>query len=223
MYQISEPQTMLEALSASQSSVLDLVNSILRGPSAAREALLNDAAEPCATLKKSAPDAVFDWAFEEVRSRVCAEVVLMLEARYGLHFNMANATADYLEGSFMKKAGEKMREHLLCLWKMITSLLDANPERRRVTTNESLKDESNTLNTLASTEEQDLGEIGGDGMDLDEDSDTEMNIDFPGHADETSSSQDDQKGRKIKGTNRAAKRNAALLVIKAVICISIFL
>jgi hypothetical protein len=49
----------------------------------------------------------------------------------GLHFNASNTTAEYLEGSFMVNASQKMKKVSPDLWNLLYGLLDANPLRRR--------------------------------------------------------------------------------------------
>lgn len=167
-----------------------------------------DVASMCTSLLQLAPEEVFDWAFSEVKRRLCSEVVLLSEARYGLHFNMANATSDYLEGSFMQVASEKMRTNTPRLWDVIVSLLDANPDRRRVKPDFSGRQDS-VIEKLSSNQEDDLGEIGGLGdVPMDADSATDVE-----NEDDDFNGLDEKAGKPRKSTRRAAERNAALIMI----------
>ena len=55
------------------------------------------------------------WAFEAVTTELCREVHQLSQRSHGLHFNNAKATANFLEGSFMEKAAEKLREVITIL------------------------------------------------------------------------------------------------------------
>jgi hypothetical protein len=50
------------------------------------------------------PEAVFDWSFKIVQEKLCSAVVGLSAESNGLHFTIAKATSQYLEGSFMQTA-----------------------------------------------------------------------------------------------------------------------
>lgn len=107
----------------------------------------------------------------------------------------------------MQVASQKMRTNMPWLWKVVTSLLDANPDRRRIRPDFANQEESIT-DKLSSNQEEDLGEIGGDDMDVDSESDIDMDVD-PNPTDEGI-----EKAKKTKKSRRrASERNAALIVI----------
>ncbi|PPQ97757.1 hypothetical protein CVT26_001805 [Gymnopilus dilepis] len=100
---------------------------------------------------------------------------------------------------------------------MVTSLLDANPSRRRIKPEFQDTQHGDIIDKLSSKEENDLGEIGGDAMNVDTQSDVEM-MDVDPQAES-----DGIEEKKKRSQRRAAERNAALIMIKSVVCISIFL
>ena len=83
-------------------------------------------------------------------------------------------TSEYLEGSFIQTAAQKIEETAPYLWFLVTGILDANPARQHAMP----QSESQIINELAAQTEGDLGEIGGEEDDIspDEDEDdTESN------------------------------------------------
>ncbi|KAF9525695.1 hypothetical protein CPB83DRAFT_796037, partial [Crepidotus variabilis] len=157
-----------------------------------RQLIIDTAPELCQTLYAAAPSNIFSWAFDLVTEVVCGEVVKLTGAHEGLHFNMSKATSRYLEGSFMQEAAAKMEEKGPWLWRLVGSLLDSNPRRRRVEGSD--RRDVRTLQDPLATE-GDLGEIGGDSM--------EMPRDGAPNA----------KKKLTKRQKRAAERNSALLLI----------
>jgi hypothetical protein len=95
------------------------------------------------------------WAFEAVTTELCREVHQLSQRSHGLHFNNAKATANFLEGSFMEKAAEKMRLEAPLLWKMVNNLLDASPRKRRVENKKNIEPE-----VTASVEDATLHRLG---------------------------------------------------------------
>ncbi|KAM6504000.1 hypothetical protein JOM56_000943 [Amanita muscaria] len=171
------------------------------------EGLLFEAEGICSDLAQhSTSDSVFLWAFETVKTKLCQEVVVLTHQRNGLHFNASKTTSEYLEGSFMQTAARKIKEVAPNLWTLVNALLDANPARRRAMP----RSETQILEELAAQREGDLGEIGGEGEGSDED---ELEEDAGANKKEAKA-----KKRRI----RAASRNTALILIKAVVSISIF-
>jgi len=166
-----------------------------------REALLFDAEGICSDLSRhSTSDSVFSWAFEIVKTKLCQEVVAVTQKKSGLHFNAAKTTSEYLEGSFIQTAAQKIKETTPYLWTLVNALLDANPACRRAMP----PSESQIMEELAAQTEGDLDEIGGAG--------------------EASSSEEDEEDEEDRGTNtkevkakkrciRVASRNVALLLI----------
>jgi hypothetical protein len=73
-----------------------------------------------------APGTLFDWSFKVVQEKLCNEVVELSAESNGLHFTIAKATSQYLEGSFMQMAAKTMLEKAPSVWKIVESLLDAN-------------------------------------------------------------------------------------------------
>ena len=91
-----------------------------------------------------------------------------------MHFNASKTTSEYLEGSFIQTAAQKIEETAPYLWSLVTGILDANPACQRAMP----QSESQIINELAAQTEGDLGEIGGEEDDIspDEDEDdTESN------------------------------------------------
>ncbi|THV04167.1 hypothetical protein K435DRAFT_649791, partial [Dendrothele bispora CBS 962.96] len=50
--------------------------------------------------------SILSWAFNTVRTILCAEIVRLTQPRTGLNFNAKNATLDFVEGSFMQEASD---------------------------------------------------------------------------------------------------------------------
>ena len=163
-----------------------------------RENLLSHAGDICSDLSRhDTSESVFLWAFEIVNSKLCREVVSLTHQKMGLHFNASKTTSEYLEGSFMQTAAQKIKENAPYLWTLVNALLDANPARRRAS--HAGPSETQTMEQLAAQTEGDLGEIGGEGELESEVEDEE----------DTSTAEAKAKKRRI----RAASRNAALLLI----------
>jgi hypothetical protein len=76
-------ENILEILNANGISLSAFLHDVLdhEKPSQNRNPLLGNVADICTGLQRVEPERVFAWAFEEVRKRVAAEVVLMSEAR----------------------------------------------------------------------------------------------------------------------------------------------
>jgi hypothetical protein len=136
-----------------------VVSQILQVDCPARQALLQDIPGLCTCLHMAAPEAVFDWSFKVVQEKLCSEVVELSAESNGLHFTIEGATSQYLEGSFMQTAAKAMMEKAPSVWKIVTSLLDANPDSRRMRAYAT----SDALQWPSSTEEGDLYDIGGAG------------------------------------------------------------
>ncbi|KAF8233553.1 hypothetical protein L208DRAFT_1377220 [Tricholoma matsutake] len=152
--------------------------------------------------------AIFSWAFETVKGKLCQELVALADSDNRLHFNASKTLLDYLKGSFMQIAAQKIKHSAPYLWDLVYSMLDANPSCRRAMVH-NLND-AEIMEGLAAVEEGDLGEIGGnDEMDMMEDNENIEDADKP---------EVKAKKRNIK----AALWNAALLVINSVVSISIF-
>ncbi|KAG1906353.1 uncharacterized protein F5891DRAFT_1125666 [Suillus fuscotomentosus] len=117
--------------------------------------------------------------------------------RHGLHFKASAATVEQLKGQFMEMMATKMRTVTPLLWGLISTLLDSNQDCQRA-----MIYSDGMTSSLGSEAEMDLGEFGGEGMDGESGGNTKM---------------------KTKKHVHAAERNAALISIKAVVCISIML
>ena len=82
-----------------------------------RENLLFNAEGICSDLSRhSTSGSVFLWAFEIVKTKLCQEVVSLTHQKMGLHFNASKTTSEYLEGSFIQTAAQKIKETALYLW-----------------------------------------------------------------------------------------------------------
>ena len=102
-----------------------------------------------------------------MKKKLCGEVTELAWKENGLHFNVLNTTAEYLEGSFMVDASQKMKV-APDLWDLLYCLLDVNPLHQCTMP---MKNDAETIEGLAADAEGDLGEIGGD-------DDTNMNEDL---------------------------------------------
>jgi hypothetical protein len=91
-----------------------LIRSILKSSSnshhACQESLLFGATNICTDLSQAESDAISSWAFDIVKKKLCGEVTELAWKENGLHFNASNTTAEYLEGSFMVNASQKMKK-----------------------------------------------------------------------------------------------------------------
>jgi hypothetical protein len=180
-----------------------LIRSVLESSSnshhACQESILFRATNICTDLFRAVEsNAISSWAFDIVKKKLCGEVTELARKENGLHFNASNTTAEYLEGSFMVNASQKMKKVAPDLWDLLYCLLDANPLRRRTMPT---KNDAETIEGLAADAEGDLGEIGGD-------DDTNMNEDL-----EDDTPGDEQQSKAKKRRIRAAARNSALLTI----------
>ena len=172
-----------------------LIRSVLESSSSYhRDSLLFRAPSICSDLLAyNHTGAIFSWTFETVKSKLCQELVALTDNDSGLHFNASKTSSDYLEGSFMQITAQKIKHSAPFLWDLVYNLLDANPSHRRAMVHN--LDDAKIIEGLATVEEGDLGEIGGDDeMDVREDIDK-------------------QEVKAKKRHIRTALRNAALLVI----------
>ena len=62
-----------------------------------------------------------------MKSKLCQELVALMDSDSGLHFNASRTSSDYLEGSFMQIAAQKIKHSAPFLWDLVYNLLDANP------------------------------------------------------------------------------------------------
>ena len=162
-----------------------------------RETLLFDAEGICSDLSRhSTSDSVFSWAFEIVKTKLCQEVVALTQQKSGLHFNASKTTSEYLEGSFIQIAAQKIKETVPYLWTLVNGLLDANPARRQAMPSS----ESQIMEELAAQTEGDLGEIGGAG-------------EAPGSEEDGGTTGNTKEVKAKKRRIRAASLNVALLLI----------
>lgn len=94
---------------------------------------------------------------------LCDEVLELSRERSGLHFGATTATSSQLEDSFMRTLAQKIKKIAPNLFRLIFSLLDANPTRRRHMNDAELDALVRELDEELDEEpEQDLGDIGGD-------------------------------------------------------------
>lgn len=94
---------------------------------------------------------------------LCDEVLELSQERSGLHFGAMSATSSQLEDSFMRTLAQKIKKIAPNLFRLIFSLLDANPTRRRHMNDAELDALVRELDEELDEEpEQDLGDIGGD-------------------------------------------------------------
>lgn len=143
--------------------------------------------------------SITSWALSIAKDALQQDVSNLAQAQHGLHFNAKHATSNYLEGSFMKEAASRMSKLVPNLWIFFEDLLGGVSSRRRA------RADSNVKMWDAEMEEMDLGEFGGDGMDV---SNSETDDD-PASNDDESKAHSKSKKREHK----AAARNAALLAI----------
>ena len=220
------PETLdllLTQLEESDFTITSLIQLVLKTESASCTNLLENAATICRDLHAcdGSSEAVFGWAFDTVKAKVCQEVTALSIRAGGLQFNAKTlATSAHLEGSFMEFAAEKMRKEAPCLWKLVGHLLDANEKCRRVAPQAQEKapgtvSEDAVIQGMGSEKERDLGEFGGHGdrensMEVDSDTSSDKAMDVE---DEVQDKTSNRMKKKEKRRMRAAERNAALLVI----------
>jgi hypothetical protein len=186
-----------------------LIRSVLESSSnshyACQESLLFGATDICSDLFRALESkdskTISSWVFDVVTKKLCREVTELARKENGLHFNASNTTAEYLEGSFMVNASQKIKKVAPDLWVLLYDLLDANPLRRRTMPT---KNDAEIIEGLAADAEGDLGEIGEDVRDDDTNMNEDLEDDVPG---------DEQQSRAKKRRIRAATRNSALLTI----------
>jgi len=139
------------------------------------------------------------WALSIAKDALRQDVSNLAQAQHRLHFNAKHAASNYLEGSFTEEAALRMSKLVPNLWTFFEDLLGGASSRRQA------RADSNVEMQDAEMEEMDLGEFGGDRMDV---SDSEIDDD-PASNDEESKAH-----RKMtKRERKAAARNAALLAI----------
>ncbi|KAG1848874.1 hypothetical protein F4604DRAFT_1593749 [Suillus subluteus] len=190
----------LHTLQTNQLSVAGFVQGLLNSKEPhhhiERDSLLRNAGNICSLLyhQESAHKSVTKWVIPAVTKIICREVTELSHERHGLHFKASAATVEQLEGKFMEMMATKMRTISPTLWDFISALLDSHQDRRRAMINP-----DGMSSSLGSEVEMDLGEFGG-------------------HR-----AEDWEEMKPKKKQVRAAERNAVLMVIKAVVCISIFL
>lgn len=100
--------------------------------------LHKEAISICANLYCHVP-AVLAWSICVAKEAICAEVHEPSKVGHGLHFNAKKAMSEYLEGSFMREATDKMRSGAPRLWHFVQSLLDARVDQRRAVPNEDIE------------------------------------------------------------------------------------
>ncbi|KAF8239098.1 hypothetical protein L208DRAFT_1239079 [Tricholoma matsutake] len=189
------------SLEQNRFTIPTLIQSVLESSSSYHhDSLLFGAPSICSDLLAySQTGAIFLWAFETVKGKLCQELVALMDSDSGLHFNASKTSSDYLKGSFMQIAAQKIKHSAPYLWDLVYSMLDANPSCRHAMVH-NLND-AEVMEGLAAVEEGDLGKIGGDNeMDMMEDKEDIGDADKP---------EVKAKKRRI----RAASWNAALLVI----------
>jgi hypothetical protein len=82
-------------------------------------------------LAYSQTGAIFLWAFETVKGKLCQELVALTDSDRH-HFNASKTLSEYLEGSFMQIAAQKIKHSApYYLWDLVYGMLDANPSHRR--------------------------------------------------------------------------------------------
>ncbi|KIK82600.1 hypothetical protein PAXRUDRAFT_710260, partial [Paxillus rubicundulus Ve08.2h10] len=184
----------------------------------ARESLFRHAPGVCEAFYKctETKQVVVAWSISVAKRTMCQEVEELTREKYGLHFKAKSATAEQQEGFMMNEIATTMRNGGPYLWEVVMALLDSIPDRRRV--NKASRAEP----TLFVGQEMDLGEFGGDDMGREGNDDDDDGEEGGTMADNDGGSIEGSAHRK-KRARRAASRNMALLVIKAVVSISIFL
>lgn len=106
----------LKALGDTNLTVASVIKAVSSaGPSEAHENLLDESTQIVQTLYEYSPDVMRSWAFNLVTQCLQSEVVELTQKRHNLHFNVAQATSAYLEGSFMQNAEKKWKPtHCTC-------------------------------------------------------------------------------------------------------------
>ncbi|KAK7444323.1 hypothetical protein VKT23_015335 [Stygiomarasmius scandens] len=106
--------------------------------------------------------SILSWSLYSIRDVLCAEVMNLTLPKTELNFNAANASLDFLEGSFMKHAASIMSSKAPNLWWMIQALLDSRKPGDLETEKSSGKDDLTPLD-----DDVELGEIGETNNDSD--------------------------------------------------------
>jgi hypothetical protein len=144
--------------------------------------------------------SITSWALKIAKDALGQDVSNLVQAQHGLHFNAKHATSNYLEGSFMKEAALRMSKLVPNLWSFFEALLRGASSRRRA------RADSDVEMQDVEMKEMDLGEFGGDRMDV---SDSETYEDAASNDEESKA----PRRKKTKRERKAAARNTALLKI----------
>ncbi|KAG1836768.1 hypothetical protein DFJ58DRAFT_637913, partial [Suillus subalutaceus] len=166
---VNAVNSVLQLMLENEILLLDLTKAIISTPQRnyqlIKESLWQHAAEICCLLFLSTGcrKVVFGWAFEVVVGVLCDEMVDLSSECNGLHFKATKTTSTQLEDSFIRKLALKIKKITPNMFKMLLTLLDVNPGRRR---NFSAADIEDMLRAYEEDghedEEMDLGEFGGD-------------------------------------------------------------
>ncbi|KAH7913661.1 hypothetical protein BJ138DRAFT_1001819 [Hygrophoropsis aurantiaca] len=202
-------------------SVLSLVTVLLHEKSVTqefkriRQSLVNEARNVCAHLYQclATQGEVFSWAFGLVKETLMQELQELAHKRHGLHFKATTVTSEQLEGSLVNDIAQKITKVAPYLWGFVSSLL-LSPSRRRA----GFRDmDTNGIAFRDELEEGDLGDIGGDTMDVDEpeaeETENDEEVDSEVRECDGTAQRHGRSDRKSKRSQRAAERNRALLKI----------
>ena len=132
-----------------------------KGMDQVRTSLVEQAADICQDLYNFLPArlAVLSWAISMGKKTFQNDVLECTQ--HGLQFNVKHATSAYLEGSFMQEAAGKMEKYAPNLWDLVCSLLVSHQSRRQA-----MPEPDVELNEVQPEREMDLGEFGGDDMNI---------------------------------------------------------
>ncbi|KAJ3560196.1 hypothetical protein NP233_g10995 [Leucocoprinus birnbaumii] len=194
----------LTVLRETNLSILSVIQGILRDGSVEDQCsqLKQDATQIADVLYNHTLEEMQSWAFDLVTRTLQNEVLELTRPQHGLHFNATHTSAEYLKGSFMQETATEMRKYSPKLWGLMQRLLNANPQSQRARARNGGIEEK-AIQRLGQKIEGSLGDL----------------VNEEKLEEENQESKDVREGAE----SPAAMRNATLMVIKTVVCISILL
>jgi hypothetical protein len=129
----SAMNTILQLMLANEVSLWDLMKTVLSTPQPnyqpIKDSLQQHAVDICCLLFLSVGccEIVFSWAFETVVEVLCEEIVDLLSECNSLHFKVSKMMSTQLEYLFMRTLALKIKKVTPNVFKMLLTLLDANP------------------------------------------------------------------------------------------------
>lgn len=144
----------------------------------ARASLTSNATQLCMLLNgnKDSHSSILSWAIALVHTVLCQEVAELSLQQHGLHFRATSVSMEQLERLLIEQLAAKMKTVAPHLWNLMMALLDSRDNCWH-----KMPSPSQTAEVVEQ-QEMDLGEFGGDSMELgDDDSNNESEEDFERH------------------------------------------